>query len=385
MSVMNNNTIRTFAVVAHGAPLREVARPSRPLEGTEVMVKTTYAGLCHSDLHQIDGYFSLGGDDRLDLTVVKTLPFCVGHEIEGIVIAFGPDAKAETSVKMGDSCAVYPWCGCRKVNMCGECAEGSEHLCTNFLDKRDIGNGMDMEGGFSSHVVVPHPSYLFPTAGLNMSPGLAGTYMCSGLTAYSALKKLGTPPNGAGDILIIGLGGVGMQGFHMARALFGDYPLATDIRQEALDEVARLGGKCFNATEPKVHKSIKKATANFAGVYGVVDFVGNEKSFALANRVVRRGGQIVVVGLLGGKIDMPLAMLTLKSTSIRGTLVGSLDECKEMFALIREGKIGEIPHETRSVRHINAAIQDLRDGRVVGRCLLKHDWEEWDAPRNASL
>ena len=176
-----------------------------------------------------------------------------------------------------------------------------------------------------------------------------------------------------------------MQGFQMAKAMFGDYPLAADIREEALDQVTSMGGTAFNAAAPKVHKSIKKATANGAGVFGVVDFVGNDKSFALANRVIRRGGQIVVVGLLGGKIKMPLAMLTLKATSIRGTFTGSLDECREMFDLLRRGAVGEIPHHTRSIRNINTAIRDLREGRIVGRCLLKHDWDESEEAQNASL
>ena len=201
------------------------------------------------------------------MSAFKTLPFCVGHEIEGVVVAMGPEATScGSAVAVGESCAVYPWGGCRKFDECGECSTGNENLCGNLFETCDIGNGKNMEGGFSSHIVVPHPSYLFSTAGISMSPGLAGTYMCSGLTAYGALKKLGTPPNGAGDVLILGLGGVGMQGFQMARAMFGGFPLAADIRPEALAEVERMGGKAFNASDKKVHKKIKEATANGAGV-----------------------------------------------------------------------------------------------------------------------
>ena len=103
----------------------------------------------------------------------------------------------------------------------------------------DLGNGGNLYGGYSSHVIVPHYEYCFDKTGI--PDGLAATYMCAGLTAFSAMKKVGIPPNGAKDVLVLGLGGVGMQGFQMAKALFGGAPLSADLRQEALDVTASQG------------------------------------------------------------------------------------------------------------------------------------------------
>lgn len=133
----------------------------------------------------------------------------IGHEIEGVVVAAGPDARGKVAV--GESVAVYPWGGCQR---CSECSVGDQNLCGR-KHANDVGNGKNLFGGFSSHVVVPTYKYCFDKSGI--PDGLAATYMCSGLTAYSALKKVGTLPNGAKDVLILGLGGVGMQGFEMAK------------------------------------------------------------------------------------------------------------------------------------------------------------------------
>jgi D-arabinose 1-dehydrogenase-like Zn-dependent alcohol dehydrogenase len=130
------------------------------------------------------------------------------------VIAAGPGAKGKVSV--GDHVAVYPWGGCQR---CQECTVGDQNLCSQ-KHANDIGNGKNMFGGFSSHVVIPTYKYCFDKSGI--PDGLAAIYMCSGLTAYAALKKIGSPANGARDVLILGLGGVGMQGFEMAKVCIGN-------------------------------------------------------------------------------------------------------------------------------------------------------------------
>src|SRR5437764_14733769 len=88
--------------------------------GTEVLVRISRCGVCHSDLHLYDGYFSLGGDKKLDVTPFRSLPFTLGHEIAGVVEEAGPDAD----VKPGQSFAVFPWIGCRE---CPACRAGEEN------------------------------------------------------------------------------------------------------------------------------------------------------------------------------------------------------------------------------------------------------------------
>src|SRR5208283_5527371 len=112
--------------------------------------------------------------------------------IAGVVEETGPDA----AVAPGRRVAVYPWIGC---GSCAACRAGEENLCAA---PRHLGIAVD--GGFATHVLVPHPRYLLDYAPL--SPAFAGPLMCSGLTAYSALKHLGSRAE-RGPVLLIGLGG----------------------------------------------------------------------------------------------------------------------------------------------------------------------------------
>src|SRR5207247_7184454 len=114
---------------------------------------------------------------RLDVRAGRTLPFTLGHEIAGAIESAGPDAD---SAKPGAKVAVFPWIGC---GQCAACKAGEENLCSS---NRHL--GISADGGFASHVLVPHPRYLIDYAPL--SPSFAAALMCSGLTAYSALKRL---------------------------------------------------------------------------------------------------------------------------------------------------------------------------------------------------
>ena len=125
-------------------------------------------------------------------------------------------------------------------------------------------------------------------------------------------------------MLILGLGGVGMQGFQMAKAMFGAAPCAADVRQDALDTVAGQGARAYNPAEPGAARAVKAESAMGTGVYAVIDFVGSEQSFAFATQSLRRGGTTVQVGLLGGAMSNPLPMFPIRALSIRGSLVGSI-------------------------------------------------------------
>ena len=195
------------SLVAYGAPLCETIVDCPPPRGSEVLVRVERCGVCHSDLHMQDGYFKLGGDKRLDVSAGRALPFTLGHEIAGVVEEAGPDA----AIAPGRRVAVYPWIGC---GACPACRHGEENLCAA---SRHLGIAVD--GGYATHVVVPHPRYLLDYAPL--SPALAGALMCSGLTAYAALKRQASRA-ARGPVLLVGLGGVGMMGLALAPAMYRD-------------------------------------------------------------------------------------------------------------------------------------------------------------------
>jgi alcohol dehydrogenase len=342
------------SLVAYAAPLCETVVEAPEPRGSEVLVRVERCGVCHSDLHVQDGYFRLSGDKQLDISKGRALPFTLGHEIAGEVERVGLNAGA----KVGDKVAVYPWIGC---GQCVPCQHGEENNCAA---SRHL--GVNLDGGFASHVLVPHPRYLIDYAPL--SAAFAGALMCSGLTAYAALQRLADRAD-RGPVLLIGLGGVGQMGFALARALFGAAPLVADIDPAKRDAALTAGAAgAFDPADPGARKAV--LAASNGGVYAVADFVGSDSSLAFATSVLTRGGKVVVTGLIGGGFSTAVAMFPIKAMTIEGTLTGTLAQAREVVALARSGKIAPIPIRERPLRDAQAALDDLRAGKVTGRVVL---------------
>ncbi len=343
------------SLVAYGQPLCETIVDRPAPRGTEVLVRIERCGVCHSDLHLQDGYFSLGGDKKLDVTAGRALPFTLGHEIAGVIESAGDEAK---DAVIGHRVAVYPWIGC---GICPACLAGEENLCSNH---RHLGIAVD--GGFATHVIVPHPRYLLDYAPL--SPDFAGPLMCSGLTAYAALKRHTNRPE-RGPVLLVGLGGVGMMGLAIARALFRTPPIVADIDSDKRQTALAAGAaQAYDPSDPQARKAVMAATGG--GLLAICDFVGSDKSLQFATGLLARGGKVVVTGLLGGNFSIAAAMFGIKAMTIEGTLTGTLAEARELLELARSGKIAPIPTRDRPLGEAQAALDDLRSGRIVGRTVL---------------
>jgi D-arabinose 1-dehydrogenase-like Zn-dependent alcohol dehydrogenase len=352
------NQMRRQSLVAYGQPLCETIVECPAPRGSEVLVRVERCGVCHSDLHLQDGYFALGTDKRLDVTAGRALPFTLGHEIAGAIESVGADADPQI---VGRKVAVYPWIGCGACGACAACRGGEENLCAA---PRHLGVAVD--GGFATHVLVPHARYLLDYAPL--SAAFAGMLMCSGLTAYSALKRLAGRPQ-RGPVLLVGLGGVGMMGLAVARALFREPPIVADI-DAAKREAALAAGaaQAYDPSDPQSRKAVMAATGG--GVMAACDFAGSEKSLQFATGVLARGGKVVVTGLLGGTFAMPVAMFAIKAMTIEGTLTGTLAEARELIELARGGKIAQLTTRERPLEEAQASLDDLRAGRVIGRTVL---------------
>jgi len=343
------------SLVAYGQPLCETVIDCPTPRGTEVLVRIERCGVCHSDLHLQDGYFSLGGDKKLDVSAGRALPFTLGHEIAGVIESVGTEAEA---AMIGRRVAVYPWIGC---GVCAACRAGEENLCSNH---RHLGIAVD--GGFATHVLVPHQRYLLDYAPL--SPNFAGPLMCSGLTAYAALKRHANRPE-RGPVLLVGLGGVGMMGLAIARALFHTPPIVADIDAQKRDMALAAGAaQAYDPAEPQARKAVMAAGGG--GLLAICDFVGSDKSLQFATGLLARGGKVVVTGLLGGNFSIAAAMFGIKAITIEGTLTGTLAEARELLDLVRSKNIAPIPTRNRPLNEAQAALDDLRAGRVVGRTVL---------------
>lgn len=339
-----------YQTAAPGAPLVKVESDTPVPQGTEVLVKTVACGVCHSDIHMHDGVFELGGDKQLKVGYEGMV---LGHEIFGEVVAIGPDVQG---VSVGDRRVIFPWIGCGE---CASCLRGDEHMCTPGKAL-----GIVSAGGFADHVMVPHGRYLFDKG--DVSDSLAATYACSGLTAFGALKKVGAL--GAGDeVVIIGAGGVGSMAIQIAKAQ-GIDPIVVDIDEAKLQAARDLGvTRTYNSSEPQTARDLKKATG---GAYAALDFVGAEASVNYGLSCLRKGGMLVVIGLFGGSITMPIPFLPMNARIIQGSYVGSLADMGALMELVRAGKIAPIEITERPLDEASDALSDLKAGKVKGRQVL---------------
>ncbi|MEO6409311.1 MAG: alcohol dehydrogenase [Burkholderiaceae bacterium] len=345
----------SYQVESFGRPLQQVLRDTPQPQGSEIVIKVGSCGVCHSDVHLHDGYFDLGGDLKLDVTRSVRPPRTLGHEIAGTVVAVGPHASG---VRVGDRRVVFPWIGC---GQCPLCAAGNEHLCN-----APQALGINRDGGFADHVMVPHPRYLLDYG--TLAEEQACTYACAGLTAFGALKKVGVLAPGD-SLVIIGAGGVGVSGIRLAKQVCGVAPIVVEIDRSKWD-IARAAGAAdeIDPTADGASKALLKATG---GAAAVVDFVGAGSSFAFGFGVLRKGGTLVCVGLLGGSTTIIPAMVSMKAARVIGSYVGSLGEMQELMTLAARGVLPDMPLSVQPLEQATQALDDLRAGRVRGRIVLK--------------
>ena len=269
--------MRAWAVVENGAPLQEIELPTPEPKGTEVLIEVTHCGVCHSDLHIWEGFYDLGGGQKMSLKDRGvTLPLAMGHEIVGRVAKLGPDA---TGVKVGDLRIVYPWVGC---GTCDVCRSDEDNMC---LNQRSL--GVYQNGGYGTHVIAPHPRHLVDPGTLD--PAIAATYACSGITVYSAIRKLmPMPPDEA--IVLVGAGGLGLNAIAVLRALKHRNIVVVDISEEKRKAALAEGAtKVVDGNGPDVAKRIMEAAGG--PVLGVVDLVNGTADRALRLRRAAQGRQ----------------------------------------------------------------------------------------------
>jgi D-arabinose 1-dehydrogenase-like Zn-dependent alcohol dehydrogenase len=344
------------SLVGYGAPLQSTQSALPVPQNGEVLLRVSHCGLCHSDLHLMDGHFDLGEGKKLDITQGRELPFTPGHEICGTIEAHGPSVMGIANGKR--LYAVYPWIGCGN---CARCLEGDEHLCDLMGHL-----GIHRDGGFASHVLVPHPRYLIDVSGIDAA--IAGSYMCSGLTAFSALRKA-LAAGGQGPLLIMGLGGVGFMALELARSMTQQPIAVADIDGRKREAAERCGADIIiDPQQPEARKALRAAMGQMTAA---IDFVGSAASLDFAQAALGKGGMVVVVGLMGGRISLPVPMFPLRQLSIAGSFVGSLPEARELIGLVRQGGVHPIPVSVRPLEEANAAIEALREGGVLGRISLK--------------
>lgn len=349
--IMQCQCIRKF-----GTALRAEERPGMTPTGSEVILEVIAAGVCHTDLHLREGGVDLGRGQRLEYAARGIgLPLTPGHEVVGRVIAAGPDAGPVDRDLLH---VVYPWCGC---GTCPACLAGNEHQCAapRYL-------GVYADGGYATRLRVAHPRYLFDIG--TLAPEVAAPLACSGLTTWSALRKLGDLPRQR-PALLIGAGGLGLMCIGLMQALDMQPPVVADI-DPAKRAAALQAGACA-AIDPQAPDALGSIASACRGApLAVVDFVGAETTAALGFDAVGKGGTLVTVGLFGGAAPWSLPLIAMKSVRIQGSYVGSLSEFGELMQLARKGAIRPIPTSCHPLTQANAVMDRLEAGGIVGRAVL---------------
>ena len=347
----------SYQFMEHGKPLQKVMHETPKPTGTEVLVRVTRSGVCHSDLHIWDGYFDWGGGKKFYVKERGCIPpFTLGHEPFGIVEAVGPQAKG---ARIGQKRIVFPWIGCGK---CAVCKDGLDNYCVSgsrFL-------GINRPGAYASHVLVPHPKYLVDSAGVD--DAFAATLACSGLTTYSAAAKL--PELGPKDwVAVIGCGGLGLVCVSVLRAKGVKNIIACDVDESKLVAAKKLGAKLTLDTRAPDAAPKLQALA-MGSLAGAIDLVGMPATAALGLGALRKGGRYVLCGLFGGEITHPLPPFAQRAIGLIGSYVGNLQELKEVVALAKKKKLKPTPVTTRPVAEVTAILEDLKAGKVLGRVVL---------------
>jgi D-arabinose 1-dehydrogenase-like Zn-dependent alcohol dehydrogenase len=240
------------------------------------------------------------------------------------------------------------------------CKAGQDNYCVSgsrFL-------GVNRPGAYSTHVLVPDPKYLIDTTGVD--DAFACTLACSAITVYSAINKL--PKLGPKDaVAVLGCGGLGLIAISVLRAQGVKNIIGCDIDDAKLTAALKQGAKST------VNTRAPDAAQKLAGIAGAVDLVGAPATAALGISSLRKGGRYVICGLFGGELTHPLPPIAQRGIGIQGSYVGNLQELKEVVALAKKKKLKPSPIETRPADQANAALEDLKAGKVLGRIVLDFD------------
>ena len=220
-------------------------------------------------------------------------------------------------------------------------------------------------GGYADYLMVPHPRYLFDIG--DLPPERAAPLACSGVTTYGALKKISTLKSE--PTVIIGAGGLGLMCLALHKAMGGHSAIVVDIDPAKRDAAKKAGAvKVVDGGAADASQQIIDMTNG--GAWGVIDLVGSSQSARVGYDSLIKGGKYVVVGLYGGDLTVPLPPIPMRALTIQGSYVGSLPEMKELIELVRRTGIPPVPVATRPLEDVNAVMDQLRAGKVIGRVVL---------------
>ncbi|ETD22160.1 alcohol dehydrogenase AdhP [Helicobacter macacae] len=347
-----SKTMKAAVVKEFGKPLviQEVAIPE-PRDG-EVLVKIEACGVCHTDLHAVDGDWPV----KPNLKALGSGGFIPGHEGVGFVVKVG---KGVTHIKEGDAVGI-PWlysaCG-----HCEHCMAGWETLC----EKQDNG-GYSVNGGFAEYAIADanYVGILQKDVNfLNIAP-----ILCAGVTVYKGLKVTEARPGQW--VAISGIGGLGHLAVQYAKAM-GLNVAAIDVSDDKLELAKKYGAEVVaNAKTLGEQGTIKKIIEETnGGTHGVLVTAVHPIAFKQALGVVRRGGTVAMNGLPPGEFPVNIFDMILNGVTIRGSIVGTRLDLQEAIRFAEEQKVHAHVAPAK-LEDINDIFARMKQGKIDGRMVL---------------
>lgn len=349
--------MHAFAVLPEDTTIHDLEVPTPSPEGRQVLLKVVRAGVCHTDTHLRAGGYDLGsrGMMRMKDRGIE-YPMVLGHEVVGVVEQVGDGVE---SVRVGDVRLIYPWIGC---GACRHCRSGHDNRCAAGQNL-----GVARHGGYAEYILVPDEKYLVDIDGID--PSWAATLACSGLTAYSAVDKI-LPLEPDEPVVIFGAGGLGLTAIAILRSRGHRNICAVDVAERNLSLARDMGASSTVLSSSGDTGDIRRAAGGPASA--VIDFVNNGVTAASAFEVLAKAGIMIQVGLFGGEVTLPTALLALRMIHIEGSFVGTLAQMQDLVRIAQRGELPHIPvvERTLSAAGVSDALDDLTAGGVAGRIVL---------------
>ncbi|MFM7139132.1 MAG: NAD(P)-dependent alcohol dehydrogenase, partial [Actinomycetes bacterium] len=301
--------VKGYAAQKANADLAPWTFQRRSLGPNDVLVEIDYAGICHSDIHQVREEWG-----------EALFPMVPGHEIAGRVKEVG---SSVTKFKPGQKAGVGVFIdSCRK---CENCLKGENQYCLEGMTGTYNGYERDgktiAQGGYSTAIVVHEDYVLKLPENLDMA-GIA-PLLCAGITLYSPLKHWQTGPGK--KVGIIGLGGLGHMGVKFAVAMGAEVSVLSHSANKEQD-AKNMGAHNFILT--KDESVFDKYKMHF-------DLLINSVSAPLdLNKylnMLKLNGSIVMVGLSGQPYPIDAFLMLSQRRRIAGSMIGGMPETQEML------------------------------------------------------
>ncbi len=308
----------------------------------EVLIKIEACGVCHSQLHGIEG-------DWQDIGIPPTLPTVPGHELVGKVVKIGSDVSR---FNVGDRVGLSPLLG--SCMECQYCNEGKEQLC----EKMEV-TGESLRGGYTEYI---NASEDFVTKVPDtMKPEYAAPLFCAGITAYKAVKA--AEPATHKKIGIFGIGGVGHMAVEFAK-LENCEIIAISRNQKHLDIAKRLGASDVMRYTSDQNMFLEDLKNKHGLLDAAIVFAPADQVTDTAIKSIKKGG-LVVIGTVG-KIS---SFLAFEEKTIRGTLIGSRKDMEDVIRIADENNL-EVISEVFPLEQANEVLQKLKNSEIDARAVL---------------